>query len=334
MTGLFATASERRCRSARASFAWSPPTSMPSILTPCASTVGEPANAKPRTTTLATIASSKKARRRRTVGWYPGAPLEDEELHAARDVELDAGDVGGEVGAEEGDGVRDLLRLTRPPEGGAGDDPLVHLGVRHVEGLGADDARHDRVAGDPVAGAFHCERPGQAKEPGLRRRVARLPEAAERAGDRRHVDHAAPLPLPHVRPHRLCAVERAGQVDAEIALPELGRLLVELRSVVERAGVVDEDVDRAELLDRASDGRIDLGALGYVAANGERAAAEAADLLHRLLGVHEPLLSSHCGERPVAVGVLRKLRLDEQVGDDDVRTGARERQRVRAAKPS
>src|SRR5579864_7798761 len=334
MTGLFATASERRCRSARASFAWSPPTSMPSILTPCASTVGEPANAKPRTTTLATIASSKKARRRRTVGWYPGAPLEDEELDAAGDVELDAGDVRGEVGAEEGDRVRDLLRLTRPPEGGAGDDPLVHLGVRHVEGLGADDARHDRVAGDAVARAFNRKRSGQAEKPGLRRRVARLPEAAERAGDRGHVDHAAPAALPHVRPHRLGAVERAGQVDPQVALPELGRLLLELGRVVERAGVVDEDVDRPELLDRARDGRVDLGALGDVAANGECAAAEAANLLHGLLGVHHALLSRHRGEGAVTVGLLRELRLDEQVGDDDVGARARERQRVRAAEPS
>ena len=37
-----------------------------------------------------------------------------------------------------------------------------------------------------------------------------------------------------------------------------GRLLVELGDVVERAGVVDEDVDGAELVDDPRDGRVDL----------------------------------------------------------------------------
>ena len=74
----------------------------------------------------------------------------------------------------------------------------------------------------------------------------------------------------------LRAVERAGQVDPQVALPELRRLLVELRGMVERAGVVDEDVDRAELLDRARDRGVDLGAVRDVAANGERPSAHAA----------------------------------------------------------
>jgi hypothetical protein len=50
------------------------------------------------------------------VGW--GAPdrggaSEHEELDASRDVELDARDVRGEVGAQECDRVRDVLRLPR-----------------------------------------------------------------------------------------------------------------------------------------------------------------------------------------------------------------------------
>src|SRR4029077_5371196 len=129
---------------------------MPSIVTPPASFVGEPAKTSPSTTAVAASESSRKRRRRRTAFRLAGA-LEGEELDAAGDVELDAGDVRGEVGAEEGDRVRDLLRLTRPLEGGSRDDPLVHLRVRHVEGLGADDAGHDRVAGDSVAGALHGE---------------------------------------------------------------------------------------------------------------------------------------------------------------------------------
>ena len=102
--------------------------------------------------------------------------------------------------------------------------------------------------------------------PGLRRRVRRLAEAAERSGDRGHVDDPAPPPLLHVRPDRLRAVERAGQVDAQVALPERRLLVGELADVVERARVVDEDVDRAELVDRARDRGGDLVAIGDVAA--------------------------------------------------------------------
>src|SRR3954451_19605728 len=64
---------------------------------------------------------------------------EDEELDAAGDVQLDAGDVPGEVGAEPGDRVGDVLRLAGPLEDGSIRDPLVHRRVRHVERLGPDD---------------------------------------------------------------------------------------------------------------------------------------------------------------------------------------------------
>ena len=50
--------------------------------------------------------------------------------------------------------------------------------------------------------------------------------------------------------------------------------------------------------------------------------------------MHEPLLPRDGRERAVAVGLLRELRLDEQVGDDDVGARARERQRVGAAEPA
>src|SRR6185436_20209051 len=102
------------------------------------------------------------------------------------------------------------------------------------------------------------QRPRQAEDARFRGRVARLSEAAERARDRGHVDYPAPLPLFHVRPHGLRAVEASGQVDAEVALPQIWVLIRELADVVERAGVVDQDVDGAELLDHAVDGLLDL----------------------------------------------------------------------------
>ena len=127
---------------------------------------------------------------------------------------------------------------------------LVHLRIPEVEGLCADDAGHDRIARDPVPCPLERERARQPEETRLRRRVARLPEAAERPRNGRHVHDPAPAAFLHVRPDGLGAVERAGQVHAQVPLPELRHLVGELAEVVERAGVVDEDVDCAELVDR------------------------------------------------------------------------------------
>src|SRR5438477_440906 len=243
---------------------------------------------------------------------------EDEQLDAAADVELDPRHVRGQVGAEEGDDVRDLLRLARAAEGGPLHYPLVHGRVRHLERLRLDHARDDCVAGDPVPAALHRERLRQSEQPCLRRRVARLAEPAERAGDRRHVHDAAPAACLHVRPRRLGAVERSGEVHPQIALPQLARLLVELRDMVERARVVDEDVERPELVDGTTDRRVDLGSVGDVAADGERLPPHRLDVSHRLLGVDEPLLPRDRRKRAVTIRLLRQLRLHQQVGDDAV----------------
>ena len=76
------------------------------------------------------------------------------------------------------------------------------------------------------------------------------------------------------------------------------------------------------------------GAVGHVAADGDRPPPHAADLLDRLLRVHEALLPRDGRERAVAVGLLGELRLDEQVGDDDVGARAGKRQRVGAPEPA
>ena len=202
-----------------------------------------------------------------------------------------------------------------------------------MERLRPDDPRDDRVARDPVAAALHRERLREAEDARLRRRVARLAEAAERARHRRHVHDPPPAPLAHVRPHRLRAVERSREVDPQVALPELRALVVELTDVVERARVVDEDVDRAEFGHHAIDRGRDLLAVGDVAAHGERAATERPDLLDRRLGVHHPLRDGRLREHAVLLRRAR-VRLDEDVRDRDVRSRAGERQRVRPPEPT
>src|SRR3990170_7780043 len=105
-----------------------------------------------------------------------------------------------------------------------------------------------------------------------------------------------PLPLLHVRPDRLRAVESTREVDVEIALPEVRVLVMELADVIERGGVVDQDVDGAELLDDAVDGLLDLVAVGDVALDRRRAAAHALDLLRGRLRVDDSLRLRDLGE--------------------------------------
>src|SRR5215213_5872063 len=115
---------------------------------------------------------------------------EGKELDSTAHVEADAGDVGGEVGAEKRDRVRDVLRIPRSPERGAIRHALEHLRFREPQRLRRDDPGDDRIARDAKASAFERKRLRQAQDPRLGRRVARLPEAAERSCDRRHVDRS------------------------------------------------------------------------------------------------------------------------------------------------
>src|SRR5439155_4160581 len=91
-------------------------------------------------------------------------PLESEELDPAADVEADAGDVRREVGAEKDDRIRDVLRLSGPPHRRALHHPLVHGGIAEIEGLGADHAWDDRVAGDAVPRALERQRSRQPEQ--------------------------------------------------------------------------------------------------------------------------------------------------------------------------
>ena len=136
-------------------------------------------------------------------------------------------------------------------------------------------------------------------------------------------------------PDGLDAVEGPGEVDAEVALPQVEALIAELADVVERAGVVHEDVDGAELVDHQRDRVVDLRAVGDVASHRERAPPERADLLDRRLGVHHPLCDGRLREHAVLTGRAR-VRLDEDVRDRDVgppaRASARRRGRGRATR--
>ena len=219
--------------------------------------------------------------------------------------------------------MRDVGRLARPPQRRALDHPLVHLRVPEVEGLRADDPGHDGVRRDAVPCALERERLRQADQ-------ARPSSSSSSPGRSRRACPATEAMFT-IRPHSrstMCGQTAREQLNAPVRLTRRSRSQSSgawspsCPTWSSVAGVVDEDVDRAELLDHPRHGRLDLLAIRHVALDRGRAAAELLDLLRRLLGVDEALRPRHLRQRAVLGCVLRLVRLDLDVGDDDVGAGA------------
>src|SRR5215207_2109550 len=166
---------------------------------------------------------------------------------AAVDRQRRAGDEAAVLGGEEDDGAADLLRGAEAADRDQRNDlRLQDLGVDRLHHLGADVAGRDDVDGDPGARAFLGERLGEADVAGLRGRIVRLAGLALLAVDRGDGDDAAELAFAHAVPDRVRHVEDAVEVGVDHLAPLDGRHPVEHR-VAGDAGVVDQDIDRAEV---------------------------------------------------------------------------------------
>src|SRR5207342_959619 len=171
-------------------------------------------------------------------------------------AEVGAGDPARLVGDEERNGVGDLVRLAQAAGGDLRDDLVAHFlrhGHHHV---GADVARGDGVHGDAELRVLLRQRNREAVHAGLGRGVVGL---ALLPVDRTDLDVAAPLARTHALDDRAGDVEAGVQVGADHLAPLLRRHLVE-GGVAGDAGVVDEDLHRAELALDFADHR--FGVLG------------------------------------------------------------------------
>ena len=135
----------------------------------------------------------------------------------------------------------------------------------------------DRVRGDPELAQLDRERLGEPLQPGLRRRVVRLPAVAQRRRARQ-VDDPAPLRLGHVLLHRPGHEERAAQVHVHDDVP-VGVGHLEQQVVAGDPGVVHQHDRRAELRGDPVDGGLHLLGVADVGAHGQRAAAGGLDRL-------------------------------------------------------
>src|ERR1700733_6906470 len=147
-----------------------------------------------------------------------------------------AADRRGQVAGEEGDDVRDRLRLD-----GAGQ---LLCGERGPVGGRVDELWRDRVDPDAARAQLQVENADEVAESRLAEAVGR--QAGSRVDSRtgRHVHDGALAALAHVRLHRLAQPQRRAQIDIHQDLQVLGRRGDRLAQA-ERADGVDQHLRRA-----------------------------------------------------------------------------------------
>ncbi len=104
--------------------------------------------------------------------------------------------------------------------------------------------------------------------------------------------------------------------------------------MVERAGVVDEDVHRPELVHRPPNGLLDLLTLGHVTLHRGGKASHVTDFLGGRLRVDESLRARRLGDPAVSLRFLARVRLHLDVRDHDIGPRSAERQRVGTPEPA
>ncbi len=128
---------------------------------------------------------------------------------------------------------------------------------------GPDIAGADRVAGHPALRPLERGHLGQPDHAVLGRHVGRLEGRGDQPVRRGDVDDAPPATLLHGGQRGAGGVEGGGEVDGDDRVPLLRRELLDRRDVLD-AGIVDQDVDAAELGAGALDQRRHLGGLRHV----------------------------------------------------------------------
>src|SRR5688500_8565 len=185
---------------------------------------------------------------------------------AAVDRQSRAGDEAAVFRAEENDATGDLVGAAQTADGNPRDDLLEHVGRHRRDHLGVDVTGRDRVDGDAGPRAFLGQRLGEAVDAGFGGRIIDLPVLAGLTLDRADIAAAAIFARVHSLPDRLGHVEAAAEIDVDHRVPRLAVHPLH-RAVAGDAGIVDEDVDRAELafhLLRAGDAGVEVGDVPFV----------------------------------------------------------------------
>src|SRR3990172_705665 len=187
----------------------------------------------------------------------------------AGDGELGAGDVGGLVAREEERRVHHVAGGPEAPQRDRGDRLLDPRRVDGAYGLhrGVGEPRVDAVGADPVRGELHGEVASERDHRALAGRVGVLRDGvSEQRRGRTDVDDGTAAGLDQLRNAVLADPDDAFQVDRHHAVQDglVGLQDAHVPVSPEHAGVVVEDVERSEALDRALDRPAHLALVGHV----------------------------------------------------------------------
>src|SRR5207249_528579 len=146
-----------------------------------------------------------------------------------------------------------------------------------------DEPRGDGVHRDALAGELLGQRLGERRHAGLGRGVVGLAEIPDLPDHRRHVHDAPVALLEHLVDEHLRAVERAVEVDGEHLTPG-GVVHLHERLVGVDTGVVDQDVEVAELGQHVLGHTERIGIVADVGPGENRAASHLRDVLRDVDG--------------------------------------------------
>ena len=142
--------------------------------------------------------------------------------------------------------------------------------------VGFNECGSDGVYGDSLFGEEGCVGASEAENSGFRGGIMWADDAAVLRGDRREIDDAAPLFFAHGGKRALRYQEDGSEIYADGFVPVgFGDLLG--RKSAGNTGIVDKDVDGAEIpFDFGEEAR-DLGRVRDIGLNGDATAAEIRD---------------------------------------------------------
>src|ERR1700683_1517308 len=227
------------------------------------------------------------------------APVDLERGEALGDRhQLDNVDVHmGRLAGGPVDGGRDVVGGQRLGPGVHAAGPLA-VAEAHVGELGAaDQARFD--AGHPDSGAVQvgAEVEAELVHEGLGRAVDVAARIRVGAGDRAEVDDAPAAAGDHLRQERAGQVDQPGAVGLDHLVPLVDIGVLGGRQAEGQAGVVDQDVDRRELLRQRGRKPFDAGPVPDVEGHGQQQVGA------ELAGQgRKPLGAPRGGDDPVAAG--------------------------------
>ena len=175
-------------------------------------------------------------------------PLQILHHHAAIDAQDLAGDVSGFGGSEKRDRGGNVFRRTGFAERDLRLDRLLDLFRQSRSHVGGDESGRDRIHGDAATGQFARERFREPDQPGLARGVIGLAGIADQTDHRSDINDASAALLDQGADHRLREIERAAQIRVDDRVPIFHRH-AHGQAVARHAGVVDEDIDLAEVFE-------------------------------------------------------------------------------------